>query len=422
MLPLLTSGMTLYHAQRYTDALRSLCQARKLEPTNATVLDWCAASLLRLSRPHEALAILHMALMLEPTSSLCYFRAANAHVQLGQYQMAVDAYDTALRIDRFDVTTHYARACVLVRMNNYEAALASYSNALAISPSFTEAIAERGNVLRLMNRHKEAIEEYTIALEVAPSERLYYARGNTYARINLHHDAIRDLTEGMVATTLMRPRSSLSHSLTLACTRVVAIERHSPEPRTSNAAMLLASGYSARANSYAALGMFDEALSDLDQALEAHAGSAFARIYRARVRRRMQVVRRTNHLADQHAIETDLDAALALLRTAMARQRVVDAPLYYFRALAHRSQQRLEDAIADFSACLQLDPTYVHGLVERGLTHLEAGRVHEAQRDFDSACRLVPQRTSGRAVGGSTLARQHTHTRAPRLWRRAASD
>ncbi|MFB6878957.1 tetratricopeptide repeat protein, partial [Streptomyces sp. NPDC056323] len=84
--------------------------------------------------------------------------------------------------------------------------------------------------------------------------------------------------------------------------------------------------------------------------------------------------------------------SLSLTSEAAARSvtGLEDAVALGRRGEAHRKAGRLDEAVADLTAALDLDPQYSWALAQRGITHRKAGRFDEAIADLTAALDLDP--------------------------------
>jgi tetratricopeptide (TPR) repeat protein len=129
----------------------------------------------------------------------------------------------------------------------------------------------------------------------------------------------------------------------------------------------------------------EEALTELDRAIAHNARNAHAWARRGETHR---------WLGHYEKAIADFTAALEL------------DPTYTWalgsRGQAHQQAGRYEKAIADLTAALQLDPTYAWALGSRGETHREAGHYEKAIADFTAALQLDPTYAWALAQRGET--------------------
>ena len=74
-----------------------------------------------------------------------------------------------------------------------------------------------------------------------------------------------------------------------------------------------------------------------------------------------------------------------------------NASAYNWRACAYAARRELDKAIADFSEVIRLDPTNAEAHFNRGAVHRIRGEFSKAVKDFGECLRLDPQRRNARA-------------------------
>jgi tetratricopeptide (TPR) repeat protein len=135
-------------------------------------------------------------------------------------------------------------------------------------------------------------------------------------------------------------------------------------------------GYLARASVYQLREQPEEALADLDRALQYPIASADieASIYNAR--------------AQIYVAQERFDDALENFSRAIELVPTVQG--YAARAELYRQQEQFDEALADYSRLIEIDPT-AGNYILRGLMHFEMNRLEDALEDVDSAIQAAPQ-------------------------------
>ncbi|GAA2938961.1 tetratricopeptide repeat protein [Streptomyces enissocaesilis] len=117
----------------------------------------------------------------------------------------------------------------------------------------------------------------------------------------------------------------------------------------------------------------EEALTELDRAIAHHACNVHAWARRGETHR---------WLGHYDQAVADLTAALEINPTlAWALSQ---------RGEAHRQADRYDQAVTDFTAALEIDPTYAWALVSRGEAHQQAGHDDQAVADLTAALEIDP--------------------------------
>ncbi len=70
-------------------------------------------------------------------------------------------------------------------------------------------------------------------------------------------------------------------------------------------------------------------------------------------------------------------------------------PAYFGRALVHRRQDEINDAIVDYTTVIRLKPDYADAFYNRGLIYRDLGEPEKALGDFDAYVRLKPAEADG---------------------------
>ncbi|KAK7793735.1 hypothetical protein R5R35_007885 [Gryllus longicercus] len=80
-----------------------------------------------------------------------------------------------------------------------------------------------------------------------------------------------------------------------------------------------------------------------------------------------------------------------------------NAKLYFNRATVSSKLGRLNEAIADCSAALELDSTYLKALLRRAKCYMDLGEYEDAVRDYESACKMDKSRENKRLLQEAKL-------------------
>jgi len=104
----------------------------------------------------------------------------------------------------------------------------------------------------------------------------------------------------------------------------------------------------------------------------------------------------------QYRVQLDYMAAVAAYEAVLARQPRNQTALI-FHGFALRRFGRWDDAIASFSAAMDVDPRDSMPCSERGLTHYFAGHLDQAEADFRRATMLNPDEEQAAARLGQLL-------------------
>jgi tetratricopeptide (TPR) repeat protein len=101
----------------------------------------------------------------------------------------------------------------------------------------------------------------------------------------------------------------------------------------------------------------------------------------------------TFHAGLEAAKKGDNAAAVSLFTEALASGQVPQedrAVVHLARGISYSQMERLNDALTDFNAALQIRPDYGEAYLNRGAIFLTMGRFQNAVEDFDKGLGLLP--------------------------------
>lgn len=83
---------------------------------------------------------------------------------------------------------------------------------------------------------------------------------------------------------------------------------------------------------------------------------------------------------------------------------------YHYRAVVYRAEQKREQALADFSRCLEYDPYYIDSRIARAHLYREMGELDAAFSDYRMADKLDPDNPAVHALGKELQEKHHDST------------
>ena len=313
------------------------------------------------------------------------------------------------------------------------------ASAQASAKDRATAYFNRGGAIGRTGDLKNAISDFTQAINLAPDLTLaYFDRGYAYARLSRYGLAIADFDTAITQQPNYAPAYNFR---ALSYLNIGSLDRAISD---ASAGMGVDPAYP---NSYATRGLaygkeciFDRAITDLDQAIKLNPKFATAYNYRGLVYMSMRDLDRAAADFDQaiqlgpkltapyvnfgvlYAKKNELDRAISyynqalainpkhafalMMRGAAYARKGAFAPAFadvdlaiqlndksalarYSRGHAKLLQQeRLDEAIADFSDAIKLDPTFVNAYTARGLAYEARGDRDRAKSDFSAALAL----------------------------------
>ncbi len=257
------------------------------------------------------------------------------------YAAAVQHYDTLIDPANPESLAVYRRAVALAAAGQTDRALEEYGSALKLDPKASVAYLNRGVLLATRKRaYDRAIEDFDRVQSLEPDNvDALVARGDAYSQLKDFGRAMADLDR---AVTLAPPRSPVARI--------------------------------ARGQAYSRMGNQADAQRDYEAALAIDPRSATALV----------------NLAAVTALRGDPAGAIPLLDRAIAIDK--DDPLaFYNRGYAHFVLKQYDQALADYSAAIDLDRTMGLAYNNRALTRVVLNRdLKGALDDADEALKLMP--------------------------------
>ncbi|GAA1909482.1 tetratricopeptide repeat protein [Streptomyces durmitorensis] len=263
----------------------------------------------------------------------------------------------------------------------------------------------RGRDLGESGAYAEALVEYDRAVALDPDlERAHCGRGVTRAKQGDYVGAITDLNQAVAVApscVALRTRGE--------CYRVLG--RFDEAIRDLDRAIELqpadAFAWASRGATRYSLRQDDEALADLDRAVELTPEYAWALARRARIRgargettEQMADLDRAAQLSPQSELVAcvrgdALRAAGSYVAALAEYDRAIElndayASAYASRGVAQRNLGRHDEALADLDRAVELSPGYAWALAQRSAVHLCRGADEEALTDADRAHALSP--------------------------------
>jgi tetratricopeptide (TPR) repeat protein len=274
---------------------------------------------------------------------------------------------------------------------NLQAALTEFNKAVVLSSSKTEEAAayfNRGRTYSRLENVDAAIADFDHLVQIAPAfPLLYLERGNCFVLKRDYYTAITDYDR---AVALLPD----------------GIER--------------AMAYLNRAGTCERLGDLQNALADINRALDTAPEFTPAYGERERVQAEIRSLGQNEQLTSEQVIKAtkyfyhhataahdknNLVDALALYSRAVefsGRQ----PSIYYARGVVNAKLRRYQQALIDLNKAIELKPQFPAALAERGLVYVELRNDSQAMQDYDSAIEIDPTYALAHINKGSLLALQ----------------
>lgn len=336
------------------------------------------------------------------------FRSAESWYELGRerhlaqdFGKAIELYSKAIEKDPSYAYAYDARGNVYIATRQPQQALADYEKATSLMPGHAGMLGNLGLALSETGEHDRAITFLRKALELEPGH-----EGN----------------QRLMALALL-----LGRRWPEAIAAYTAVIAKSPAD---------GGAHDGRAHAYAGAGDKEKELADRDKAAELMPGSAMALgnlghllVELGRFERAAEVLKAAV-AADATTIDAHRNYAFARFKTGDYEGAVASytdalalaagdaktlTQLYADRGACHRWLGANDNALADYTRVIELDPQLTAAYVGRGNALSAAGRHEPAMADFEHALRLEPDRLD--ALRGRADAARELH-----LWDRCLAD
>lgn len=277
-----------YSNNEYLRALSDADNAIKYIPEKDTDTRMRALTLraniyLQTNRPEDALRDLDATVALDPTSYVNVYLRANTRYTLGQYAAAREDYNRLLRLNPRSTEAMIGLARIAVKENNLGTATQYLDDAVASDPNNADIYVRRANVRRSMGNGSGAVEDIMLALSTDASN----ARA-TKLLVDMANTDYAVVIEGITRAIEQAPRVAMFVYL-----RAYIQQAHFHyKAALADYNTIITQNlndyrgiYAGTARCRYALGQYEQALADIDQALAASPNNAGNHILRARILR-----------------------------------------------------------------------------------------------------------------------------------------
>jgi serine/threonine protein kinase/Flp pilus assembly protein TadD len=368
------------------------------------------------------------ALELDPAHTWALVERAHRYGDIKDFAAAKADAERLLAIRPRSAGGRQNLGCVYRKQLDFEKSEVEFAKAIELDPDDPETYWERGGLYRDMRRYEDAIADYTRAIEIGPARSAFYSiRAWSYFPLGRYEEAIADARRALE----LNPDNRAAFNCLLAVYQ--NLDRSEEFERTADELRGRASRWvdpEARAwvnrrlaAYYYRAGDSERALVEADRAVEADPGSLQTRILR------IQVARELNDEARFEA-ECDALAALDLVDPKPRQQRasqlgwtclrwepfleltdslIEDHPTWYVphldRGAANFFLGHLEEAVADLTRAIELNPRDQIGYNNRSAVYDRLFRYEEALADMERAVELDPTAVNPRSNLGIGKAR-----------------
>ena len=294
-----------------------------------------------------------------------FFSRALAYFNLGLYEMAITDLDSAIRFDHPDIAEAFLirgisygvlgkDALAIKDLEQFDKSEAELARGFRLHPQDSKVYSTRGLAFLSLGQYQRSIGFFDQAIRLDPGDPVpYISRGLANAHLGRNRQATRDLDRAMEIFEESLPAVG--------------------ENRFSAEALFL------QGNAYQNLGQADSAIKLLTLAVRLHSNDPQAYINRAKA---------YHDMSRYNEAVSDLDQAISLFQ-----DRRDAAQAYVDRGLANVGLGQYRIAIEDFDQAIDRkrghlysgDPVYFPYFFNRGLAYFNLGSYQMAIRNMDSA-------------------------------------
>lgn len=333
-----------------------------------------------------------------------YHKRGKAYHELGKDHQALEDFDRTIELDSGNAEAFFYRSCTYYTLKENEKALLDIENAIKLDPKFEHTGQDkRGAIFVRTKNYKEAIEAFTKAIIADPG--------------------CNTAWEGLLG---------VYHAL-YSRHEIPELLRAIPIPN-----IYIVSAINRRATLISKIGLYQEALIELDSAIKLDPKNAETFINRGKIytklKQHKEALTDLNYAVDLMPDNTNViasrgefyyrtqhyEAALEDFNNAILMASNNDSNINYYnnhkkykniytfsyktskrhvlfgdlhisiykRGMTYRSMERYQEALADFDHLIELYPTNLPLLLERGYTYRQMERYQEALADFDRLIEL----------------------------------
>jgi tetratricopeptide (TPR) repeat protein len=192
-------GSLLAQLHKYSEAIKYLSKALKINPGDARTQCNQGIVLKELKRFDEALSSYNQAIAIEPSYADAFNNQGILLEELKRFDEALSSYNQAIAIEPKFAQAYYNRGIVLQELKRFDEALVSYNQAIAINSNFVNAYNNKSIVLKSLKRFDEALSVCDQAISIKPDyPNTYYNQGKILQELNRHDEALVSYDQAIV--------------------------------------------------------------------------------------------------------------------------------------------------------------------------------------------------------------------------------
>jgi len=278
--------------------------------------------------------------LMNPKTATEYAERAKRHLEAGRLDAAIEDLSQAIKLDRKFVEAYARRAKAFYRKRDYDTAIADCNEAIRLDETNADAYHTRGRAYYAQKENDKALADFTHTIQI--DTHFASAYNNRALIYELKKDGPRAYAD-YTRTIELAPRDDVARS-----NRAELLRGHRE---------------------------YDNAVKDAEAALDINPFNTFAWKVRG------------------WSLRDKGEFVAAIQNYTQALEFVPNTLDFYLnRGIAYaRIEGQLDKAIADYNKAIELDRGYHWAYFYRGQAYEDAGKLGDAQPDFEKALKLYPQ-------------------------------
>jgi WD40 repeat protein/Tfp pilus assembly protein PilF len=391
-------------AGRYVQAQQDFARAIEIDPENEWLFRDRADVLRNQGKFQEAIDDLTKAISIAPDNAYLVEVQADLHAQLRDYSRASDRYATALAINPQSFSAYQGRANLYLELEDFDRAVNDYARAAAIASGrehvgnedVAKELVWRARTVLYDGKYETAMTAFTWAAELDPSidldpeMEIAHARAESWVSKGDWEGALAILEEADLSAgdNSLEPKVTVAQLLMFEARQDVMEERYEDALETYERAMQLDP----------TLGLMPAAQFDLDK------GDILAR--EGRLDEAIELFREAQQLSDDIDLIPEVRAVSARVEQMRVEGRLIEArqllentlenfpnsaQLWLSLGIVYYLQQDWETAIETLTVAERLgyEPTWLP-LLQRGHAYWALGDLEQAIADYSATIDVNP--------------------------------
>jgi tetratricopeptide (TPR) repeat protein len=132
-------ALSLYHLERYEEALKSIVQSLDIDPKSAQALDIRCLIHYRMNNNEDALEDISKAISIRPNDKTIWYHKGIVQLALKEYKDAQRCFDRAISIEPKFAEAYNAKGAVLTYLQDNKSGLKAIKKAIELKPSLPSA-------------------------------------------------------------------------------------------------------------------------------------------------------------------------------------------------------------------------------------------------------------------------------------------